>query len=123
MSVSQTIDGDTLIAWGFRPGRWFKDALETANTMRDGGADDDAIFVALQAMQPIEALMRTNGLPFSMLIDAENALERAHIAAVAQHMDAVMRVSTIVAGAVMPEAGASGTAAGTIPVGGVVACE
>jgi tRNA-splicing ligase RtcB (3'-phosphate/5'-hydroxy nucleic acid ligase) len=63
MKVSQTIDGNTLIAWGFRPGRWFKDALETANTMRAGGADDDAIFVALQALQPIETLMRTNGLP------------------------------------------------------------
>jgi tRNA-splicing ligase RtcB (3'-phosphate/5'-hydroxy nucleic acid ligase) len=37
MSVSQTIDGNTLIAWGFRPGRWFKDALETANTMRARG--------------------------------------------------------------------------------------
>ena len=64
MSVSQTIDGNTLIAWGFRPGRWFKDALETASIMRDGGADDDAIFVALQALQPIETLMRTNGLQF-----------------------------------------------------------
>jgi tRNA-splicing ligase RtcB (3'-phosphate/5'-hydroxy nucleic acid ligase) len=123
MSVSQTIDGNILIAWGFRPGRWFKDALEAASTMRAGGADDDAIFVALQALQPIETLMRTNGLQFSMLIDAENELERANIAAVAQHMDALMRVPTIVAGAVMPDACPSGTADGTIPVGGVVACE
>ena len=112
MSVSQTIDGNTLIAWGFRPGRWFRDALETASFMRAGGADDDAIFVALQALQPIETLMRTNGLQFSMLIDAENELERANIAAVAQHMDALMRVPTIVAGAVMPDACPSGTAAG-----------
>jgi hypothetical protein len=80
MSVSQTIDGNTLIAWGFRPGRWFKDALESANTMRAGGADDDAIFVALQVLQPVETLMRTNGLQFSMLIDAENELERARLA-------------------------------------------
>lgn len=123
MRVSQPIDGNTLIAWGFKPGRWFKDALQTASTMRAGGADDDAIFVALQALQPIETLMRTNGLQFSMLIDAENALERANIAAVAQHMDALMRVPTIVAGAVMPDACPSGTAGGTIPVGGVVACD
>lgn len=117
------IDGNTLIAWGFKPGRWFKNALETANAMRAGGADDDAIFIALQAMQPIETLMRTNGVPFSMLIDAENELERANIAAVAQHMDALMRVPTIVAGAVMPDACPSGAAPGTIPVGGVVACD
>jgi tRNA-splicing ligase RtcB (3'-phosphate/5'-hydroxy nucleic acid ligase) len=55
-------------------------------------------------MQPVETLMRTNGVPFSMLIEAENELERANIAAVAQHMDALMRVPTIVAGAVMPDA-------------------
>ena len=63
MKVSQPIDGNILIAWGFGPGRWFKDALETANTMRAGGVEDDTIFVALQALQPIETLMRTNGLP------------------------------------------------------------
>ncbi|MGJ4997763.1 RtcB family protein [Bradyrhizobium sp. HKCCYLS3077] len=117
------IDGNTLIAWGFKPGRWFKDALATANAMRANGADDDAIFVALQALQPVEALMRTNGVPFAMLIEAENELERVNVAAVAQHMDALMRVPTIVAGAVMPDACPSGTALGTIPVGGVVACE
>ncbi|MGJ4918107.1 RtcB family protein [Bradyrhizobium sp. HKCCYLRH2060] len=117
------IDGNTLIAWGFKPGRWFKQGLETANAMRADGANDDAIFAALQALQPVETLMRTNGVPFAMLIDADNELERANVAAVAQHMDALMRVPTIVAGAVMPDACPSGTALGTIPVGGVVACE
>jgi tRNA-splicing ligase RtcB len=117
------IDGTTLIAWGFRPGRWFHDGLKTANAMRAGGADDDAIFTALQAMQPVETLMRTNGVPFAMLIEAASELERANIAAVTQHMDALMRVPTIVAGAVMPDACPSGSAEGTIPVGGVVACD
>jgi len=117
------IDGNTLVAWGFKPGRWFKDALQTANAMRAGGADDDAIFAALQALQPIETLMRTNAMPFAMLIDAENDAERANVTAVAAHMDALMRVPTIVAGAAMPDACPSGSAPGTIPVGGVVACE
>lgn len=117
------IDGNTLIAWGFQPGRWFKAALENANAMQAGGADDDAIFAALQALQPVETLMRTNGVPFSMLIEAENEMERTNIAAVSEHMDALMRVPTIVAGAVMPDACPSGSAPGTIPVGGVVACE
>ena len=40
-----------------------------------------------------------------------------------QHMDALMRVPTIMAGAVMPDACPSGAAEGTIPVGEVVACE
>jgi hypothetical protein len=33
------IDGNTLIAWGFRPGRW----LVTGNPMRRGGGPDDAL--------------------------------------------------------------------------------
>ncbi|WP_315729869.1 RtcB family protein [Bradyrhizobium sp. SZCCHNRI2010] len=117
------IDGNTLIAWGFKPGRWFKEALSEANAMRDSGISDNLIFERLQMMQPIETLMRTNSLPFSMLIDAENDLERANVEAVSQHMDALMRVPTIKAGAVMPDACPSGAAIGTIPVGGVVACE
>ncbi|MCA1379460.1 RtcB family protein [Bradyrhizobium sp. BRP05] len=117
------IDGKQLITWGFKPGRWFKDALIAANAMRSGGANDDMIFKALTQMQPSEITMRTNGLPFSMLIDAENDLESANIDAVVQHMDALMRVPTIKAGAVMPDACPSGSAIGTIPVGGMVACE
>jgi len=117
------IDGSTLIAWGFRPGRWFHGALATANAMHAGGADDDAIFVALQAMQPAETLLRTNGVPFAMLIEPDNEQERANVAAVAEHMDALMRVPTIVAGAVLPDACPSSVVPGTIPVGGVVACD
>lgn len=117
------IDGHQLIIWGFKPGRWFKDAIIAANAMRSGGANDDVIFKSLTQMQPSEITMRTNGLPFSVLIDAENDLETANINAVIQHMDALMRVPTIKSGAVMPDACPSGSAVGTIPVGGVVACE
>src|SRR3712207_2974536 len=114
------IDGNTLVAWGFKPGKWFKEALAAANEMRASGRSDDEIFAALQEMQPAETLMRTNSLPYAMFLDAENDLERANAAAVAGHMDALMRVPTIVAGAVMPDACPSGMAMGRIPVGGVV---
>ncbi|WP_316207471.1 RtcB family protein [Bradyrhizobium sp. SZCCHNR3118] len=117
------IDGNQLITWGFKPGKWFKDALVVANAMKTGGADDGMIFKALAELQPSEITMRTNGLPFSVLIDAENELEQANINSVIQHMDALMRVPTIKAGAVMPDACPSGSQMGTIPVGGVVACE
>ena len=117
------IDGKQLIAWGFKPGKWFKDALIAANAMRDGQATDEMIYNAMLRMQPVETLMRTNGIPFNMLIDAENDLERANIDAVVQNMDALMRVPTIKAGAVMPDACPSGPQLGTIPVGGVVATE
>ena len=122
-ATTGTIDGTTLIAWGFQPGKWFGRALAEANRLRQAGADDDAIFIALQALQPVETLLRTNGLPYGVFLDAEGELERANLAAVTAHMDALMRVPTIVAGAVMPDACPSGTALGTIPVGGAVACE
>lgn len=120
------IDGRTLIAWGFKPGRWFSEAIREANAMRDNGISDDLIFERLQMSQPpepVEIMLRTNSIPFAMMIDAENDMERANVAAVVQHMDALMRVPTIKAGAVMPDACPAGNAIGTIPVGGVVACE
>lgn len=117
------ITGATLQQWGFKPGKWFKTGLETANRLRSEGYDDQAILQALQAMAPVEEGLRTNSLPFAVLLDPETDQERANLAAVVGHMDALMRVPTIKAGAVMPDACPSGTQMGTIPVGGVVACE
>jgi tRNA-splicing ligase RtcB len=42
---------------------------------------------------------------------------------VIKHLHELMRVPTIKAGAVMPDACPAGSAPGTIPVGGIVACE
>ena len=99
------IDGNTLIAWGFKPGKLFKPMMETANAMRSGGATDDAIFAALQSMVPVEMTMRTNGKPFSVAMAVpETQHERDNAEAVMRHMDALMRVPTIEAGAVMPDA-------------------
>jgi RNA-splicing ligase RtcB len=117
------IDGNTLQAWGFKPGQWFKQGLEMARAMAAAGASHDEIFKALQALQPAEAMLRTNTLPYSVFLDADTEAERANLDAVNQHMDALMRVPTIVAGAVMPDACPSGKAEGTIPVGGAVACK
>jgi len=117
------IDGRTLIAWGFQTGKHFKPMMAKANEMRSAGADDDTIFAHLQTMVPVEISFRTNGIPYSMFIDAENDLERQNIEAVGKHMDALMRVPTIVAGAVMPDACPSGSQEGTIPVGGAVAAK
>src|SRR3982751_4485531 len=102
--MADSITGETLIAWGFQPGKWFKAGIARANQLRAAGVAGDEIFTALQAMMPVETLMRTNGLSYGFFLDAEDELERANAAAVARHMDALMRVPTIVAGAVMPDA-------------------
>lgn len=76
------ITGQDLIAWGFAPGRWFKDGIDAANAMRAGGAYDDAIFAHLQTLVPAETLMRTNGLTYGVFLDARNEAERANAEAV-----------------------------------------
>lgn len=117
------IDGNTLMAWGFAPGRWFKAGIAKANEMRAAGASDDAIFQALQTLVPVEMTARTNGIPYGVFLDPENDGERANLEAVNAHMDVLMRVPTIVAGAIMPDACPSGSQPGTIPVGGAVAAK
>lgn len=117
------ITGFTLIAWGFKPGGYFKAAIERANQLRAGGADDDAIFADIQSLVPVTELMRTNAIEYGVFLDAETEAERANAAAVVAHMDALMRVPTIVSGAVLPDACPSGMQEGTIPVGGAVACK
>jgi hypothetical protein len=117
------ITDQTLIEWGFEPGSWFQGAIEMANRMRIEGASDDAIFGALQARVPAEMDRRTNTRPFSIFLEPENDQERANLQDVSNHMDVLMRVPTIVAGALMPDACPSGSQEGTIPVGGAIAAE
>lgn len=121
--MTETIDGRTLVAWGFKPGRGFQDMIREANALRSEGHGDDAIFTKLQSMVPVETLLRTNSIPYATFLDTDNEIERANAAAVAAHMDVLLRTPTIVAGAVMPDACPSGSQPGTIPVGGAVACE
>ncbi|PZU95523.1 MAG: RNA-splicing ligase RtcB [Chelatococcus sp.] len=117
------INGDTLKAWGFKPGRHFGDLLRHANMRRGEGADDATISAELEGIVPVETVMRTNSLPFGVFLETSNEHERANAEAVIRHMDALMRVPTIRAGAIMPDACPSGSAEGTIPVGGAVACD
>lgn len=117
------IDGGTLISWGFQPGHWFKDGISVANQMRSSGASDDAIFAHLQTLVTVEIGLRTNTLTYAVFLDPETEAERANLVAVNAHMDGLMRVPTIVAGAVMPDACPSGSQEGTIPVGGAIAAK
>lgn len=124
--IMARIDGDALIGWGFTPSRQFRELIETANLMRNGGQDDASIIAALQAALPppvVEMAMRSDSLPVGTFIEAESEGDRANIDAVVRHMDALMRTPTIVAGAIMPDACPTGSAEGTIPVGGVAAAK
>jgi len=74
--------------------------------------------------QPLHVALREAGdLPYHLNVRAEEENEAENIAAVERHMRELMRLPTIVAGSIMPDACPAGSVAGTIPVGGVVAAK
>lgn len=124
------MNGHDLIAAGFKPGKHFPQLLDLANIMEADGQSTETIFSALRQATPAEPeplVLRTNDIPFGDFlyntIDLDNSYEVDNYQSVVQHMDALMRVPVIKAGAIMPDACPSGSALGTIPVGGVIAAE
>lgn len=120
------ITGKTLIEWGYQPGPWFAAAISAAEQARQTGGDDAAIKAAVDRFAPPPAPpavgLRAHGiLTHTLNIRAEEPEDADNIASVERHMAELLRVPTLVAGTVMPDACPSGSAPGTIPVGGVVA--
>ena len=115
------ITGDTLIAWGIRPGKTFKAVLAEARKLAGTGLDIEAVRAAIVEKFPAPAILtrRTHGT-FAEAIAAETPEDEANIAAVRQHMADLMRCPMLEHGAIMPDACPSGSASGTIPVGGAV---
>ncbi len=113
------ITGKTLVDLGYRPGKWFKEALGFANENELEGA---ALTQYLEMVKP-EVLpmldLHEKAKTYSINIKAENELEENNVATVIDSMNVLMKTPTIVNGAIMPDACPSGPK-GTIPVGGVV---
>src|SRR4051812_6510904 len=103
-----TITGKDLISWGYQPGKWFKAAIDAANA-----SDEDPRAVVARFVPPAHVALRDTQ-PYHLNIHAENEAEADNIAGVERHMKELMRVPTIVAGAVMPDACPSGQKPGTI---------
>jgi RNA-splicing ligase RtcB len=117
------ITGKHLIEWGMKPAKWFPEAIAAANRAVAEGADPKAAALAF-APAPVKTVsLRENGLSFSLLAEADSIEERDNIAAVENHLRELMRVPTLVGGAVLPDACPSEKTLGFIPVGGVVAAK
>jgi len=115
------IDGKQLIAWGLEPGPSFKLALAEAQRLAAEGLDLDAIRGRLTVAFPKPAVLRRRAKgTFAEAIEAETAEDEVNLAAVRAHMEKLMRCPVLEHGAVMPDACPSGSAPGTIPVGGAV---
>ncbi|MDX0267672.1 RNA-splicing ligase RtcB [Sinorhizobium meliloti] len=124
------MNGNDLIAAGFTPGKSFSHLLTLANELEADGHSRDAILGTLRTHVPVEPepiVLRTNNIPFGDFlidsVDINNEYQTKNYISVVEHMDALMRVPTLKGGAIMPDACPSGSAHGTIPVGGVVAAE
>lgn len=110
-----TITGRTLLDWGYEQGAWFGPAIKAANEAVARG-DDPRAAVAANKPPPFIPL-RDVGKPFFKNIVPEDPNEVLNVVMVEETMRELMRVPTVEAGAIMPDA----CPAGEICVGGVVA--
>ena len=111
------LTGNDLIQLGFKPGKWFKEALDHLNATGLTG-DELTAYLETYRPAPVRELLPAP-VAYHENIRATNALEQANIDYVNQSMALLMRTPTVVGGAIMPDACPAGPL-GTIPVGGVV---
>lgn len=109
------ITGKTLIEMGYRPGKWFKEAIAHVNEHQLQGEEMKNF---LNAAAPTIIDPHATSVPFHQNIRAETETEQANVEAVLKTMEELMKTPTLVNGAVMPDACPTGPV-GTIPVGGV----
>ena len=116
------ITGDTLKAWGHRPGPAFPDLLARANAALAEGRTTDSVREMLTTDLPAPPLppQPAGAAPLHINIRAEDPDEEKNLADVTATMTEVLKTPTAVAGSIMPDACPAGPM-GTIPVGGVVA--
>lgn len=75
------IDGHMLVAWGFQPGAYFKQALATANQVLAAGGSIHEARAAAEALRPAppQPLAVRGERPVRVFIEAETAAERTNV--------------------------------------------
>ena len=117
MNTLTTINGNDLIELGFRPGKWFKEAIEYIN---ENNLDKNQITAYLEQFKQQELIpLHETPKDFIINIKAEHESENDNVEKVINTMKVLMKTPTLVAGAIMPDACPTGPE-GQIPVGGVV---
>jgi RNA-splicing ligase RtcB len=109
------ITGKTLIDLGYKPGKWFKSAIDHINQFNLTG---EFLTDYLESAQPKYLEPYCAPLPFYQNIRAESDHEKDNVEKVISVMNQIMVTPTVVTGAVMPDACPTGE--GQIPVGGIV---
>lgn len=109
------ITGKTLIDLGYKPGKWFAEAIDFAN---ENNLSGDGLKTYLDSLVPVIVVPHRQPIEYYKNIRAENPEEISNLQQVFDTMDVLMKTPTIVAGSVMPDACPTGEI-GQIPVGGV----
>lgn len=110
------MDGNKIIELGFRPGKWFKEAIEYIN---ENQLDEAQIMDYLERFRlPDPIPLKLVPTDFAINIKAESDLEIENVEKVIGSMNELMKTPTMVGGSIMPDACPTGPI-GLIPVGGV----
>lgn len=110
-------NGNHLIELGYRPAKWFKDAISYIN---ENNMDEHQIAEYLvQFKQPDLIPLHETAKDFMINIRAEHESENDNVEKVIKTMNVLMKTPTLIGGALMPDACPTGPE-GQIPVGGVV---
>lgn len=113
------INGNTLIRLGYKPSKWFRDAILFANENNLQGQELEDYLKSVSPKPVIEIEPHKIPLGYIKNIVANNEDETSNIEDVFNTMDELMKTPTIINGCVMPDACPTGEK-GQIPVGGVV---
>lgn len=125
------VTGETLIGWGFKPGKWFQRAILVADSMASdnhfGRANhsEAEMIAAVKACEPVPIvtveLQEPGVVPVHYNIDAETDYEIENLARVKKNVDIIARNPVVRAISVMPDACPQGYMG--IPVGTVAITE
>ncbi len=114
------ITGQYLIDLGFKPSKWFKEALTYLN---NNDLTEEATITYLNEINEANKTnfipLNENPVPYHLNIRTESKEEENNLASVIVSMDVLMKTPTIIGGCIMPDACPTG-GLGDIPVGGLV---
>ncbi len=110
------ITGQYLIDLGYRPAKWFAEALLFINENNLTEVEINEYLEQFQSPEPIVLLEKP--ADFVINIKAENEAEEDNVQKVIETMSEMLKTPTMIGGALMPDACPTGEK-GIIPVGGV----
>lgn len=112
------ITGKDLIELGFKPSKWFKDAIVHINMYNLKGEELMSYINSVIPKEIPTIPLHSKPIEYFVNITASTDLEKENIQKVCESMDVLCKVPVVIKAAVMPDACPTG-APGNIPVGGI----